>query len=88
MDLSYATIPVFGGEHRGLYREVSLAYLVSDHGNPGNHPIYVVEDELGSSIFHIGDQMAETLVRKVTLTIEDCATFFVWKMYFDGACSK
>jgi hypothetical protein len=54
MDLSYATIHVFGGEHRRLYMEVRLDYLVSDHENPNNHPIYVVEDELGSSIFHIG----------------------------------
>jgi ribonuclease HI len=88
MDLSYATIPVFGGEHRRLYREVRLAYLVSDHENPSNHPIYVVEDELGSSIFHIGDQMAETSVRKITPAVGDSAENFVWKMYFDGACSK
>jgi len=51
MDLSYATIPVFGGEQRRLYREIRLAYLVSDHDNPSNHPIFVVEDDLGSSIF-------------------------------------
>jgi hypothetical protein len=88
MDLSYATIPVFGGEQRRLYREVRLAYLVSDHENPTNHPIYVVEDDLGSSIFHIGDQMAETSVRKTTPAVGDSADNFVWKMYFDGACSR
>jgi hypothetical protein len=43
MDLSYATIPVFGGEHRRLYKEVRLTYLVSDHENPSNHAIYAVE---------------------------------------------
>jgi hypothetical protein len=51
MDLTYATIPVFGGEHKRLYREVRLAYIVSDHQNPGNHPIYVVEDEMGHLFF-------------------------------------
>jgi hypothetical protein len=30
MDLSYATILVFGGEHRRLYREAQLAYIISD----------------------------------------------------------
>jgi hypothetical protein len=30
MDLTYATIPVFGGEHRRLYREAQLAYIISD----------------------------------------------------------
>ena len=71
MDLSYATIPIFGGEHRRLYREVRLAYLVSDHKNPNNHPIYVVEDELGSSIFHIGDKIVETSVRKIIPAAEE-----------------
>jgi hypothetical protein len=88
MDLNYATIPVFGGEHRRMYKEVRLAYLVSDHENPSNHPIYVVEDELGSSIFHIGDQIDETSVRKKIPTIEDSAEKLVWKMFFNGACSK
>jgi hypothetical protein len=40
--------------------------LVSDHGNPTNHPIYVVEDDLGSSIFHMSDEMAEVSVKKKT----------------------
>jgi len=30
MDLSYALIPVFGGENRKLYRESQLAYIISD----------------------------------------------------------
>jgi len=66
MDLSYSTIHVFGGEHRRLYREVRLAYPVSDHENPNNHPIYAIEDEFGSSIFHISDKTIEASVRKVT----------------------
>jgi hypothetical protein len=56
-----------------LYREVRLDYLVSDHENPSNHPIYVVEDELGSSISHIGDQIVEAAVRKMIPTVEDNA---------------
>jgi ribonuclease HI len=88
MDLSYATIPVFGGEHRRLYREVRLAYLVSDHENPSNHPIYAVEDELGSSIFHISDKTTEASVRKVTPAEEKNTENSVWKMFFDGSCSK
>ena len=37
-DLSYATVPVFGGENRRLYREVQLAYIISDERNPTNYP--------------------------------------------------
>jgi hypothetical protein len=57
MDLSYATIPIFGGEQQRLYREVRLDNSVSDHNNPTNHPIYVVEDDLGSCIFDMSDDM-------------------------------
>jgi hypothetical protein len=71
MDLSYATIHVFGGEHQKMYMEVRLDYLVSDHENPNNNPIYVVEDELGSSIFHIGGQIAETTVKKIIPIVEE-----------------
>ena len=88
MDLSYATILVFGGEHRRLYKEVRLAYLVSDHENPRNHPIYAVEDELVSSIFHINDKTTEASVRKVTPAEEKNIENLVWKMFFDGSCSK
>jgi hypothetical protein len=53
MDLTYATIPVFGGEHRRLYREAQLAYIVSDEANPTNHPIYTLDTDLGSSLLHL-----------------------------------
>jgi hypothetical protein len=50
MDLTYATIPVFGGEHRRLYREAQLAYIISDEANPTNHPIFSLDTDLGSSL--------------------------------------
>ena len=53
MDMSCATIPVFGGEFRRLYRETQMAYIISDQDNLSNHPIYVEEKELGSSILHL-----------------------------------
>ena len=48
MDMPYAAVRVFGGEYRRLYSEVQLEYFVSDLENPTNHPIYVVEKDLGS----------------------------------------
>ena len=53
MDMSYATILVFGGEFRRLYRETQMAHIISDQHNPSNHPIYAEEKELGSSIPHL-----------------------------------
>jgi hypothetical protein len=50
MDLTYSTIPVFGGEHRILYRESHLAYIVSDEAYPTSHPNFALDTELGSSL--------------------------------------
>jgi hypothetical protein len=36
LDMSYATILVFGGEYKRLHRETQLAYIVSDHENSTN----------------------------------------------------
>lgn len=49
MDLTYATIPVFG-EKRRLYREKRMAYIVSSKEKPHNFPIYVIDIELGFDI--------------------------------------
>jgi hypothetical protein len=42
MDMSYATISVFGHDKR-LYREVLLKYMVSNKMQPNNHPIYTID---------------------------------------------
>jgi len=52
-DLSYATVPVFGGESRRLYKEAQLAYIISDEKNPSNHPIYAMDIDFGACILHI-----------------------------------
>jgi hypothetical protein len=55
MDLTYAIIPVFGGDHRRLYREAQLAYIISDEANPTNHPIFALDTDLGSSLLQLTD---------------------------------
>ena len=50
MDYSYATILVFN-QHRRLWRESRLKYIISTKEHPENHPIYVVDTNMGSSIF-------------------------------------
>ena len=61
MDLSYATIPVFGGEFRRLYREVHMAYLLSDSKHPNNHPIYSIDENLGSCMLQLSDEVEGVL---------------------------
>ena len=50
MDMSYATILVFG-VHRRLYRENRLKYMISSKECPENHHIYVVDIDMGSAMF-------------------------------------
>jgi hypothetical protein len=93
MDLSYATIPVFGGVNRRLYRESQLAYVISDEKNPSNHPIYSVDTGMGSCILQIDDSLPDTLLlRKPTdqTTVQPTETTEddLWTMFFDGACTK
>ena len=55
MDVSYATIPLFGGENRKFYRELQFAYIVTDDKNPTNHPLYAVDKDLGTCMLHFSD---------------------------------
>jgi hypothetical protein len=90
MDLSYATILVFGGEHRRLYREAQLAYIISDEENPTNHPIFALDTDLGSSILQLIDAPQPPIeIRKQSITSCEYPppNTFVWKMFFDGICS-
>ena len=55
MDLTYATIPMFGGETKRLYKENQLAYIISKEIHSVNHPIYAVDIDFGSCILQIDD---------------------------------
>jgi ribonuclease HI len=89
MDLSYATIPVFGGETKRLYRESQLAYIISDGKNSVNHPIYAVDTDFGSCILQIDDGQSAPmqLVKPIEQQAEG-EDISVWTMYFDGASTR
>jgi hypothetical protein len=59
LDMTYATIPIFGGQFTRLYRETRLAYTVSDPQNPNNYPVYVIDQDLGNCILSIDDSLDE-----------------------------
>jgi ribonuclease HI len=91
MDLTYATIPVFGGEHMKLYREAQLAYIIGDEANPTNHPIFALETDLGSSLLQVTETPEAPLqIRKQPILNQEMppSTSSVWNMFFDGASSN
>ena len=63
-DLSYATVPNFGGESRRLYREAQLAYIINNEKNPTNHPIYAVDTDFGACILQIEESQRASLQLK------------------------
>jgi hypothetical protein len=90
MDLSYATILVFGGEHRSLYREDQLANIISDEADPTNHPIFSLDTDLGSNLFQLTDVPEPPLEIRNSITLGEYYPPInsVWKMFFNGASSK
>jgi hypothetical protein len=83
MDLTYATIPVFGGEHRRLYRESQLAYIISDEADPTNNPIFSLDTDLGSILLQLTDTPEPPLeIRKSTTLYEYSPPIAsVWKCF-------
>ena len=91
MDLTYATIPVFGVEHRRIYRETQMEYIISDEANPTNHPILALDTDLGSSLLQLTDAPEDPVqVRKQSNLHYQIPppAISVWKMFFDGASSS
>jgi len=60
-DLSYATVPVFGGESKRLCRESQLAHIISGEKNPSNQPIYAVHTDFGACVLQIEESQKALL---------------------------
>ena len=93
MDLTYATIPVFG-EQRRLYRETRMAYMVSSKEKPQNFPIYSCDTGLGSAILfnesvgrELEDKPAENQSQEGQKGDEE-DIMGCWSLYFDGSVGK
>jgi hypothetical protein len=94
LDMTYATILVFGGQFTRLYRETRLAFMVSDPHNQNNYPIYIVDQDLGNCILSIDDDINMCIEESCTENKKekekikpDVYSTGVWKMFFDGALS-
>jgi ribonuclease HI len=94
LDMTYATIPVFGGQFTRLYRETRMAFTVSDPKNPKNHPVYIADQDLGNCILSLDDDFeidvddkdTEEKIQKNEIK-ENVYNTGTWKMFFDGASS-
>jgi len=87
MDMMYATILVFGGETRKIYRETKPAYTISDHKHPNNYPIYLKDQDLGCFTLSVNDEL-ENCTEAVNIYLnENKPKEEMWKMYFDGSSS-
>ena len=88
MDMSYATIPIYGGEQLRLYREVRFVNIVFKTDQPRNHPIYAIDQDFGCF------QLSSNQIHETQVKIEDViespvpTQTDVWKLFFDGSCTK
>ncbi len=88
MDMSYATIPVYGVEQLRLYREVRFVHTVCKTDQPRNHPIYAIDQDFGCF------QLSSNQVHETQVKIEDVIESPVpnqtdiWKLFFDGSYTK
>jgi len=87
MDMSYATIPIYGGEKLRLYRGVRFVHTICKTDQPRNHPIYVIDQDFGC--FQISSNQHKTQV-KIEEVVESPETnqTDIWKLLFDGSCTK
>ena len=74
-----------------MHRELQYSYIVIDDKNPTNHPLYVVEQYLGSYILHLSDENTNGMLhvekeKPIKRIVEK--KYELWKMYFDGSSSK
>ena len=89
MDLTYATIPMFGGETKRLYRENQFTYIINNAKNSINHPIYAVDTEFGACILQIDDSQPTSIqLTKPTYHPPKDVTTSVWSVFFDGASTQ
>jgi hypothetical protein len=91
LDMTYAMIPIFGGQFTCLYKETRLAYTVSDPLNPNNYIVYVTYQDLGNCILSLDDDF-EYFIEGENKKMEKPRKSVnsregVWKMFFDGASS-
>ena len=71
LDMSYATISVFGQPKR-LYRETLMKYVVSSEENPQNFPIYSIHSDMDSFILFNDDGCPPTKDKPLDLEQETC----------------
>jgi hypothetical protein len=62
LDMSYATIPVFGKQRR-LYRETLMKYMVNIQEIPHNYPLYSTHSDLDSSILYNNGDTEEQITQ-------------------------
>jgi len=69
LDLSYATISVFGQPKR-LYRETLMEYVVSSEEKPQNFPIYSIHSDMDSFILFNDDGCYPTNEKPLALELD------------------
>lgn len=85
MDMSYATISIYGGKHLMLYREVIFMNTICRADQARNHPICVVDQDFGCFVLSINNSQNTQLTIEAIVYQPITIETNIWKMYFEGS---
>jgi len=90
IDLTYATIPTFGGEKRRLYTKSRFVKTVTLAKGLENSPVHGKESDLSCLFLEEDETFLEETSVHLTEQLEHqrANENEVWKLYFDGENSK
>lgn len=91
LDMSYATISVFG-QPRKLYRETLMKYMVSSDEKPQNFPIHSMHSDMDSFILYNAEHDNKEITAKdlkyITADTKNIFHESLWHLDFDGSVNR
>ena len=90
MDLTYATIPVFGGQERRLYKETRFVKMVTKAEKSENSPVYSKEGDFSCLMLEEDQYFAHepSFYQIKTEQPSESHEAGIWTLHFDGANSR
>lgn len=90
LDLTYATIPTFGGEQRRLYRESQFVKTMTPTKGLENSPVHGKDNGISYLFLEDDENLLEEAIVHLTrqLKYQHLNENEVWNLYFDGENSK
>jgi len=88
MDMTYATILIFDGEKKRLYRENKLKYVVSNARKSKNIPVYAIDKNMDCFQLAVSIDFQEEAHNEEVKISNQPQPNQIWKIFFDEDYTK